>query len=498
MGDVALKRLQIGLEGQYTAGAASVYNGGSAIAATRRLALEKAVEASWDFVFEAPTEARGTYAGLYQHILHQISAKGKIPALIYIDDLVWYGRMLISGTPTVTTLPSAPQALLAATAIAASMSLTTQPNATTDTALGKILAITLANAAPSTTAVNITVTGTAVGGAALTEVVAFSAGTTTPSAVGGGAGALTVTLYTKNYFATVNANGITTSAQPASDTVAVAGVNAFQWVFTSDMGTSTLYSATGEYFDGTGSWQLPGIVMNKGTFTAEIGKSFKWESEFMAKNKLALVATANSINPAAATGTLNALTNLNDNILPAIPTYAAKFYSDPIGAVPGTTLVNGRLNNLKIEFDVKAALGKTADGTPNPSFVARSFYGEALKANATLLYNVATPGAEDPFDLNQYLAGSSRTIAAAFPGAKLPTGVLNAAGGWPTQLQDANSKGGYYGLILAISGKYVKAAEKPISERQALEFEMGAEVDLTTMLAPFQMTCISRINPNLL
>lgn len=153
MPDVALKRFQIALEGPYSAANssvysasnASVYNSGSAQVATRRLAVEQKISADIDPVFETPVEARGTYAGVYIHILHQLMAKGKLPTFIYADDLCFYLRMIVSGAPTITELPNTPQALLAATAIASSMTLTSQPNAQADNANGKILAVTLSN-----------------------------------------------------------------------------------------------------------------------------------------------------------------------------------------------------------------------------------------------------------------------------------------------------------------------------------------------------------------
>lgn len=494
MADSVLKLFQLGLEGPYTSGSASVYNGGSAVAATRRLAILEAMGADWDFTFEAPAEARGTYAGSYQHILHQQMAKGKVPALVYCDDLLFYLRMLVSGSPTVVTLPNSPTVLLAATAIASTMpSLTTQPNAAADGALSKILAITLANPSPQTTAVNVTVAGTNSNGA-VSEVLNFSAGTTTVSKVGGGTGATTVTLYTKNYFSTVTS--ITTSAQPASDTIAVAGVNAFLWTFTADMATSTLWSATGEYFDGTGCWTLPGLVLQKGSLTAEIGKSLKLDGEFSARKKDYLAPTAASINPSAPVGTHDALTNLADNPLPAIPTYITRFYADNIGVAPGTTQISARLTSWKADFDSKAELGKAADGTPFPNFVSRGYYGEALKVAFTLLFNNGQQGSVDPAEVVNFLGNQARTIRVAFPGAYLPCGVLSAIGNWPAALGDSNAKGGSYGFMVDTAGRYTKAAEKKVLNRTAYEFEQGSEVDLVSMNAPTVYTVVSRLNPN--
>jgi hypothetical protein len=494
-GDLALKQFQFGLEGVFGS-ASSVYGGGSPVVATRRLATLRDVGADWDLTFEAPAEARGNFAGIHQHIHHMQMAKGKVPAEVYMDDLYYYLKLCVSGTPTFTTLPNAPQTLLAATAIAATMpSLTTQPNATSDAGLAKLIQLTLANTAPQTTAVNVTVAGTDIYGNAISEVVAFTAGTTTPSKSGGGAGATSCTLWTKQYFATVTS--ITTSVQPALDTLAVAGVNAFRYVYVSDMSSNTLYTATGEYFDGAAAWQLPGLILNKIGLDAEIGKSFKLNADFMARDKIPLVATASSVNPAAQAGSQGALTNLADNKVAAMPTTLTRFYADNLGVAAGTTQIPARLTNFKWELDAKTNLGKAADGTPNPTFVSRGYYGEGLKASFALLMLSGVPGSEDPYELNAFLNKKSRTVRCAFPGVYLPCGALNAPGNWDAALQDQNGKGGVYGLMIDIAGKYTKAPEKAIMDRTGLEFELASEVDQIQLLAPMVFTIISRVNPNM-
>jgi hypothetical protein len=501
MGDIALKRFQLALEGGFTSGAASVYNGGSPVVATRRMAVDQKIDLNAEPVYEKPLEARGSYAGMYTHILHQWSAKGKIPTYVYADDLCYLLRMVVSGTPTIATLPTTPTALLAATAIAATMSLTTQPNATADGAVSQILAVTLSNtSATSSAAVTITITGTDIYGRALVEAVAFTAGTATPSAVGGGTGALTCTLYTKNYFATVGASGIATSAQPANDQVAVAGVDAFLWTFSPDMGVaqggSTLYSATAEYYDGSAAWQMPGMVGDKFTFTSDIGKSFKADLGFVGQKKVLLSAGTGSINPAATQGAFQALQNLSDNIISAIPTYTTRFYSDSFGSVPGTTAINARLTHAKWDVDSAAKLGKAADGTPYPTFVARTYYGDKTTLEATLLFNSGLAGTYDPVDVSSFFLGNSRTIQLAYPGVALPCGVLNVAENWPTNLQ-VGGVGGYYGISYSIAGRFIEMKEKDVEGRQAFDFKLESEVELSYLTVPFQIQIVSRINPNM-
>lgn len=501
MGDTALKRFQVALEGGYTSGATSVYNGGAPLAALRRLAVEDKVGCDIEPVWEKPLEARGTYAGSYIHILHMLSAKGTLPAFVYADDLCVLGRMILDGNPTVTSLPATPTVLLAAVALAVGgNSLTTQPTAAGDGAKAKILAITLSNATASTTAVVLTITGTDINNNPLTETMNFSLGTTTTSAVGGGAAALSVTLYTRNYFKSVSASAITSSTQPSGDEIAVAGVNAFQWVFVPDMGPqqggSTLQSATGEYYDGSASWQIPGMVAEKCTFTSQIGKSFKLDMSFVAQKKALLAAATGSINSGAALGTFNCLQNLADSVMSAIPTYTARFYSDPQGVAPGTTLVSARVVDLKVDIEATTKLGKAADGTPYPSFVARGFYGDKTTMEATLLFNSASGGTYDPVDVGNFISALSRTLRIAYPGVALPCGTLTANGGWPAALQDSNSYGGYYGIMIDMSGKFETMTEKDVEGRMAVDFKLGSEVDLASMGVPYQVTVISRLNPN--
>lgn len=498
MADTAPKRLQLALEGGYTSGATSVYNGGSPVVATRRLAVEEAIGADWAPVFSRPVEARGSYAGAYQSLLELMGVKGKLPAAVYADDLTWYGRMLYSGVPTVSTLPAVPVSLLAATAIAATMSLTSQPKvAGTDGAQARILAVTLSNAAPQSTAVSITISGTGVTGAALSETLSFLNGTTTASKVGGGAGATSVTLYTKNYFQTVNPSGIACSSQPAGDLVAIGGVNAFLWQFVPDMATSTLYSATLEYDDGTAAWQLPGTALVKGTFQADFGKSFKFDASFESQKKIALAGSTGSINPAALAGDRNALQSLADNNAAAIASALGNFYADAAGGVPGTTAVPARIIDYKLDVDSNIKLGKAGDGTIYPTFVGRDYYGDKISAEFTLLFNAYGAGATDPAELAQFLAFAPRTVRVALPNqVALPCGALTSASGWPAALQ-VGGVGGYYGVMFDTSGRYKVANEKKVDGRMALSFQQMNEVDLGGMGVGYQVWVVSRISPNM-
>lgn len=504
MGDLALKLAQIGLEGPYTAGSASVYNGGTPVPATRRLAIEKGMGADFKYVWDSPVEARGTYAGGYQHILQAITASGKIPAIVYCDDLYYYGKMALSGTPAFKTLPNAPISLLAATTQAATMSLTTQPNNASDVptpggAFGKILAVTLSNPSATTTSVTIGITGTDIYGNSITDTLVFGTGTATPSATMSTVTPFSSTLYTTHYYQTVGAGAITcTPPTVAGNQVAVGGVNAFYYTFTADMASSTLYSATMEYWDGSAAWQLPGVVLEKLGLSMQLGKSLKLDTSFLAQKKVQLAAypavnggTPGSINPSATIGTHDALGNLKDNFANAASAYKTQVWADPIGTTPGTTAINARLTEFKIDVEVGAKLGKAADGTPYPNFVGRDFY--KVSGEMTMLFNSYSNTTSDPAELAQFLNAGSRTVRVAMPGTPLPCGAVTGTSNWPASIGAGN-----YGVIIDLAGKYEEAMEKDVDGRTALSFKIASEVDLVNLNAQTVWSIVSRVNPNAL
>ena len=494
MPDVARKQFAVGLGDAYTQGVNSIYNGGAAVAAARRIAVTTGFGVDQKPTNQRVKEARGTYAAEYGTWLQMWEAEGKWPSLFYPDEQRYVLRSLL-GAPTVATLPTVPPVLLPATALAVGgNSLTTQPTAANG-AKGAILALTLANATTNSTPVTLTITGTApVTGAPLTEVVVFGAGIQTISKVGGGAGATTVTLYTQNYFASVGALGIASSAQPASDTLAVGAVYGFVENYLNDMGSSTLLDFTGEYFDGSIAWQLLGLFLQKGDWKASIGKELSFDGSFAAKQKKELVATAASINPGAATGAHDALTSLPNPVLSALATRNAGFYSDPIGTAAGTTLINARLLDFALSVDAAAKLGKAADQTPYANFVGRDYY--ALKADCTFLTQSSTGATADPIDLYNFESWLSRTIYCAFPGDAMPCGVLTAAANWPTQLQQATF-GGYFGAALYISGKWTVFKEAVSAARFAVSLSLDSEVDQAGSGAAVGAQLITRLNPNI-
>lgn len=494
MGDITLKRLQLALEGAYanSANSTNPYQGGTAgLPATHRLAIKEDVEFTIDPVLDRPVEARNTYAGVYTTIEHMMSASGKGSMAMYTDDLRYLLRMSISGSPSVYTLPNTPVALLAATAIAATMNLTTQPNGAAN---GAMLALTLANTAASTTAVVLTITGTALNGAPLTETVNFSAGTTTSSAVGGGSGALSVTLYTKNYFVTVTS--ITTSAQPTGDTVTVGGVYAFEEIYLSDMSTNTLQSATFEYYDGTASWQVIGALLNKLTMNAQFGKVFDVQNDFLAQRKIDLVGNTTSIVPNATAGLYGALQNLADYAYPAIGTTLARMYADPLGTAPGTTLVSNRVVDAKFSIDNGFKYVKTGNGVNYPTMVGRADYGSKLSQELTLLFENYNGNTVDPAEMTAFLTAAPRTVRIANVGSYFPCGQLATYNNWPSYLTDIAGKAGAYGIAIDLAGTYTKQAEKAVNQLIAHTYTLESQVDLVSMGVPLQITITTRMNPN--
>lgn len=508
MGDVALKLAQIALEGPYSGGTSplsvsSVYNGGSAQQASRRIAMEKSMGVDFKYVYESPQEARGTYAGQYQHVLEAVMASGKLPSLIYCDDFAWYGRMAMSGLPTVVTLPNTPLPLVPQAVISATITPTgpQQPNAQPDGAAAKIIGITLFNATANTTPVTFTINGTDVNGNTITpaEQVVFGTGTETYSYFASGTPQNSCTLYSKNYYKTITS--ITSSAQTAGNNVTVLGINAFQWTFLPDMGTSTLYSATMEYFDGTGSWQVPGVVLEKLGVNMQIGKSMTADMSFAAQSKNQMPLSASPRTAASPAGTLGAMTNLSDNVMAAMTAFKTLLYTGAIGTDPASaTQVTARLVDYKFDLETGAKVGKAADGTPFGSFVGREFY--KVSAEMTLLFNNSSGATFDPIDVGNFLypTAASRIWRVVMPGPNLPCGAISQTGnssGWPQQVTGgAANAAGMYGLIIDIAGKITEISEKDVDGRMAFNFKIGSEVDLAFLGAQARMIIISRIGPN--
>lgn len=498
MGDIVLKQLNVGSEGPYTTGAAllptnskSVYaNGGAAVAATRRMAVEDSTEFGYaELTYEAPEEARGTYAANYTHILHMRHVKGKFGALLYPDDLPWWFRSAIAGSPTVTTLPAAPQTVLASTAVTAtavSLAGITQPNAQADvssTASAKVLVFVLSAGATNASAITFTVTGTDVNSNNITETIAFTAGLQTLSRVGGGVGATSCTLYSRQAFRTVSA--ITASSSTTGDSLAVQCVNGFLWTFTPDMSLSTLLSLTGEFFDGSTPWQLPGMAVDKFDIDIAVGKSVKISGDAVARDMVSM----------------SALTALTDSLRPATSSYQARYYSDPIGATPGTTPISARLTEAKLSIANGLTMGKAADGTPLATFIGRKRYKADMEM--TLLFQNGALGAEDPSDFAAFnSAYASKTVMVALPAVSyLPCGLLTptlASTGWPSQLGDANNKGGLYGVTVAQAGKFTSGKPAAVGEHLAVKMKLEGEVDLQSMAATYQVQVVNLINPNLI
>jgi hypothetical protein len=260
----------------------------------------------------------------------------------------------------------------------------------------------------------------------------------------------------------------------------VAGVNAFIWTFLPDMASSTLLSMTGEFFDGSTAFQLPGLVIPKLEFDLNIGKSTRFKADALAKDMVS-----------------QALTSLTDINLPALPALNARYYSDPIGVAPGTTQVSARLIAAQLSIENGTTLGKAADGTPLATFVSRKKWHS--KAEITLLFNNGATGSEDPSDYAAFNAAyAARTIRVAMPGsAYLPCGVLSTIGNWPTALGDAAAKGGLYGMIIDHAGRWL--AGKPVDHdgRLAVKLSHDMEVDTTSLGTSYQVIVVNRMNPNM-
>lgn len=198
----------------------------------------------------SPTDKRGI---LWKNFRVTQLTKGvsldKFDCDLYPDSL-WMYYLLIGLAPVVTTVPSSPTVLLASTAIAASMTLTSAPASP-----GEFLAFTITG---NTLAGTIVLGGTDSYGMAYgsTETITFTS-------------AASQTVYSSRRYSVVNNGGAnkfaTTGGTGAS--IAVGGVFGWTYTWTFDgINNLATVSAALSIFDGVMGKILPGTILTDGTW----------------------------------------------------------------------------------------------------------------------------------------------------------------------------------------------------------------------------------------
>lgn len=197
-------------------------------------------------------------------------ALDELSTQLYPNESLWLFYMMCGSAPTVSTLPATPTVLLSATAVAASMSLTTQPLAPAQN-------------------LQIIVTGASAGGTisiAGTDQYGNSASETlSPSGNG--------TYYSSKCYSAVNANGITTTGLTGGS-IAVNGAYAYVYTGTPQ---DTRLSAVLEMFTGTDSFAMPYTMIDETTVEYGTEKDVKITAKGIAQDRLVIGArTATSLS----------------------------------------------------------------------------------------------------------------------------------------------------------------------------------------------------------
>ena len=227
-----------------------------------------------------------------------------------------------SSNLTYTTAPASATVLLAASSVATSgtPSLTTQP-----TAPGMILALVLGGTAPATAA-SVSVTGTNPAGEAITEVVIATTKTQG-------------TYYSKNVFTTVTASGIANGAFGTGATLAVNGIFSVNATTATPL-TDSRQSFVLENYDSTASKVAAGCLVDE--WSIEGGMNA--EAKVMAKGKCQYIGLVGNL--ATATNQVTAPAQEPEE---ALTGWEALIYIDPASNSFGTTLSNDVVT-YKVDF----------------------------------------------------------------------------------------------------------------------------------------------------
>lgn len=270
----------------------------------------------------------------------------KLDSDLYPDSL-WAYYLTIGNTPVVTTVPAAPVSLMASTAIASPMTLTTPP-----TAPGMFLIFAITTNTASGT---IVVGGTDPNGLAYTsnETITFTS-------------TATQTVYSSRRYSVVNTSGANqfTTTGGTSAHIAVTGVFGWTYTWTYDGVTNiTPYSACIEAYDGVEGVVLPGTILTDTTLDWQKEKEILLQTKGMAQDYLVVgdpTSTSVGTNPFA---TLTQPTSL------PYASWPASFYIDAGGSGVPFTTQDGTMLTYKLALMTGRKWIYSGDGQQRPSFV---------------------------------------------------------------------------------------------------------------------------------
>lgn len=294
----------------------------------------------------APTDKRGIlFKNMRVVQLTKAVDVAKLDSDLYPDSL-WAYYMAIGPSPVVTTVPASPTTLLASTAIAASMTLTTAPAAP-----GEFLIFSITGNTASGTIVcgGFDQYGNAY---ASTETITFTS-------------AATQTVYSSRRYSVVNNGGsnkfATTGGTSAS--IAVTGVYAWNYAWTWDgINNLTPYSATIEVYNGVNGIILPGTVLTDMVFAWAKEKEIGLQTKGMAQDYLVVgdpTSTTVGTNPFA--------TIAQPTSLPYV-SWPGSFFIDAGTGVPFTSQ-DGSFTDFKFSVMTGRKWMYAGDGLQRPAFI---------------------------------------------------------------------------------------------------------------------------------
>lgn len=350
-----------------------------------------------DFEFDtypnmySPDEFRGTFDKDVETVEQEfITMISKLDADLRPDSTLWFWYLLLNASPTITTIPATPIALLVSGAVTVTpVSLTTQP-----TKPGMILQFVPTSIGAAGT---IVISGTNIYGQAITETINVANGTS-------------AAFFSANVYATVNASGIAYTGMTGGS-IAINGI--FEWLYEFDANNTKPYTATLEFFDGTDTNSLPFSALEEGTITYEVNKQAMVSGKGVAQlaspiGDRSLASTDSGVNWLAQLGLPTDQPLIGDN---------SQVWIDPApSGTPQTTLYKDLIG---LKFDVKWPV------VPKWTSILSQFFNRIYKKKREATFD-ATIDFTNLAQYEQMRKGQRQYFAFQLVGPNVQVGSLNA------------------------------------------------------------------------
>jgi hypothetical protein len=374
---------------------------------------------------------------------------GKFDSSWYPDSL-WALYMLFGSSPNITPVPASPPSLLVATAKAASMTLTTAPNAP-----GMFLIFTIAaNSVVGT----ITLSGLDNYGYTATETINVSTSQTT--------------VYSTRRYSSLTipgANQFATTGFSVGATIAVSGAFAWNFSWTYDgVNNYTPYSGCMEFFDGVMGKKLPGTIFTDGQWAWEKEK----EIAFTAKGSSMDYLIVGDPNPTTYPSGVNPFATLAQPTSVPIVSWPASWYLDPGTGTPFTTQ-DGSLTSFKFGFTTGRKYVYAGDGMQRPSFVTWDSEPDISLDGTMIFQNYANY-------INFFKQNQALILGANFQG-----NLLGSISGTPY----------YEGMQWIVPAKIDTAKADASKNPVELPLKFLSEYSFANLGYAFKVSCISQTPP---